>query len=52
MNPVPNIKETNDKEDVEMGKDKIQIPKVNVFYGENNLTDCMRDILKLHKGKE
>lgn len=51
MDIIPNIKKYTNKEDVEMGKDK-QIPKVKVFYGENNLTDCMRDILKLYKGKE
>lgn len=52
MDTVPNIQKTNDKEDVEMEKGKIQIPKVNVFYGKNNLSDCMRDILKLHMTKD
>lgn len=29
-----------------------KLPVVKVFYGENNLADCMRDILKLHMEKD
>lgn len=36
------------EEEKNMENSSTEIPNVAVFYGENNLTDCMRDILKLH----
>lgn len=46
-------RETEDqkKEGEKMEVKKVFPPVVHVFYGENKLTDCMRDILKLHMKK-
>ncbi len=38
------------EEKQKMRKKSTRAPKVTVFYGSDNLTECMRNILMLHMG--